>query len=355
MPGFPRVRQVVERFLAERVSPCAVVEVGTAGGPSWSLALGALTYESGAQAATVETVFDLASLTKVLATASVAMRLVETGRLDLGAPVMDLVPGWRGPARARVTVTDLLAHRAGLPAHRPYFERRAGRAAFEEAICAEPLEYQPGTASVYSDLGFILLGFILEDAGAASLDAQANEAVGALCGAATVRFGVRREWRERVAPTSNALERRGIVDDGNAWALGGVAGHAGLFGTAAGVGAIARAVLSARTGDAGTRSVASPALVLRFTSRASPASSRGLAWDTMLPTSSCGTRMSAQAFGHTGFTGTSLWIDPEAGLYVVLLTNRVYPVPGPSDGIQAFRRSVHEAAVEDWAPHARRA
>jgi serine-type D-Ala-D-Ala carboxypeptidase len=349
MPGFPRARQVIDRFVEDRVAPCAVVEVGTADGPTWNAEAGRLTYASESPRVTADTVFDLASLTKVLATATVAMRLVDAGRLRLEAPVADLVSLWRGTDREKATVADLLAHSAGLPGHRPYHETLSGRAQFERAICVEPLDYPPGTASLYSDLGFILLGFVLEDAGGAPLDVQAAGCYSQIAPLAEVRFGVHESWAARLAPTSGDPDRRGHVDDRNAGALAGVAGHAGLFGTARGVGAIARAVLLARSATTVPTRAWSPATVRRFTSRAGTCSSRALGWDTMLATSSCGERMSAQAFGHTGFTGTSLWIDPVAGLYVVLLTNRVYPAPGAPEGIAAFRRALHDAVMADWS------
>jgi serine-type D-Ala-D-Ala carboxypeptidase len=349
MPGFARARQVVDRFIEDRVAPCAVVEVGTAEDVACVIARGRLTFEPGSSAATDATVFDLASLTKVLSTGTVAMRLVGAGRLDLRTRLADLLPTWLGADRAAATVTDLLAHSSGLPSHRPYHERLSGRAAFEAAIGAEPLEFAPGGGSLYSDLGYILLGFALEDAGGAPLDVQTRQAFEAIEGEVDVRFGLPAEWRPRTAPTSNDPTRSGLVDDRNAEALGGVAGHAGLFGTAAGVGAIARAVLGCRSSSGRSSRLAPPDLVRRFTSQLSASSSRALGWDTMLPTSSCGVRMSAQAFGHTGFTGTSLWIDPGPGLYVVLLTNRVYPSPGTAEGITAFRRALHDAVMLDWA------
>jgi serine-type D-Ala-D-Ala carboxypeptidase len=348
MPVFPRAERVVDWFIEGRVAPCAVVEVGGAAGPWWRAARGRVSYDPDAAAATTETVYDLASLTKVLATATVAMRLVEAGRLDVDSRVADLLPEWQGTERAPVTVEGLLAHSSGLPAHRPYYETRTGRVAFAEAICAEPLVYPPGTASLYSDLGFILLGFILEDAGGASLASQTEAAFARVGPGVDVQFGLPAAWFGRTAPTGDNPQRRGAVHDLNANALGGAAGHSGLFGTAGGVGAVARAVLAARVGPDASDGLVSRDVAARFTSRAGANSSRALAWDTMLPTSSCGTRMSARAFGHTGFTGTSLWIDPEAGIYVVLLTNRVYPSPGSAEGITAFRRALHDAVMEDW-------
>jgi serine-type D-Ala-D-Ala carboxypeptidase len=348
MPAFTRAQGVVDHFVAEAVAPCAVAEVGGLDGPVWRTARGRVSSEAGSAPANEETVFDLASLTKVLATATVAIRLVQEGRLDLGARVADLLPGWRGNDRAGVTVSDLLTHASGLPGHRPLYASCSGRTAFERAICGLALEYPPGTSSIYSDLGFILLGFILEDAGRASLDRLFEQVLATSPGRLEIGFGLAEAWRQRLAPSTSDSRRRGTVNDRNADALGGVAGHAGLFGTAGAIGELARAVLAGRTHSSLRWSLAPADLIVRFTTRAGPISSRALAWDTMLPTSSCGTRMSAQAFGHTGFTGASLWIDPVAATYVVLLTNRLYPEPGPQVGIAAFRRALHDAVMEEF-------
>ena len=151
-------RQILLEAVRARVTPCAVAEVGTVAGPVWQDAVGTLTYEHDAPAATVETVFDLASLTKVIATTTLAMRLVDAGRLHLDERVRTYMPGWNAPDRAAVTVSDLLEHASGLPAVLPLYEVHVGRAAIEAAICRAPLDYPPRTRSVYSDPGFILLG-----------------------------------------------------------------------------------------------------------------------------------------------------------------------------------------------------
>jgi CubicO group peptidase (beta-lactamase class C family) len=243
-----------------------------------------------------------------------------------------------------VTIRDLLEHASGLPAHRAYFESRTGRAAFEIAICEEPLEYAPRSQSVYSDPGFMLLGFAIENAGERPLDQQFQTWRDREVGPdVELRYRPTAAWASRIAPTEttpSGEERRGEVHDENAAALGGVAAHAGLFGTAAAVGACARWWMRA------------PALPLFATRSTVPGSSRALAWDTMLPTSSCGTRLSPRAIGHTGFTGTSLWIDPSMDLYVVMLTNRVHPSRN-GEGIQDARRALHDAvvtALEDAGP-----
>jgi CubicO group peptidase (beta-lactamase class C family) len=351
------LRQAVEAH----VFPAASVDVGTTAGRLWSAAAGAHTYDPYATMATPETIFDLASLTKVISTASLAMRAIDDGRLRLDDFVASWLPEWRGTDREAVTIGDLLAHSSGLAAYLPFFRDHTGRQEFQHAICTLPLEYPPRTQSLYSDLGFILLGFILEDAAApspgyeglpgtfdpgASLSAQFHR-LSTFVTTDPLAFKPPRTWRPRTAPTEVDPWRGRLliaeVHDENAWALGGTAGHAGLFGTAAAVGAFARAMM--RT-IAGERVIADPETVRRFVQRTDvPTSSRALAWDTMLPTSSCGTRLSRTAIGHTGFTGTSLWIDWERDLYVVLLTNRVHPTRD-NDTLRQFRPRFHDSVVE---------
>jgi CubicO group peptidase (beta-lactamase class C family) len=355
---FDRPAEIILEGVLERAFPAASVEVGRRGGPVWQRAFGALTYDRYAPDATAETVFDLASLTKVISTATLVMRKIDEGALSLDDPVRKWMPEWRGADRAAATIRDLLAHASGLPAYLPFFRDHTGRAEFEAAICRLPLEYSPRTQSIYSDLGFMLLGFILED-----LFAGPSRAAGRLDPAATLAaqfrrlassvtsdpltFNPSRTWRPHTAPTEVEEWRGrlliGEVHDENAWALGGAAGHAGLFGTAPAVGAFARAVL--RT-IAGEPVLAQPATFLEFIRPTQvPGSSRALGWDTMRPTSSCGTRLSPSAIGHTGFTGTSLWIDWERDLYVVLLTNRVHSTRD-NDRIRRIRPAFHDAVVE---------
>jgi CubicO group peptidase (beta-lactamase class C family) len=360
MPGFRTVERVLHEAAADHLFPCAVVEVGDRSRVLWREACGRLTFDTNAPHASDDTFFDLASLTKVLATSVLAMQLADRGTLALDARLADILPSWTGLDRRGVRIADLLAHSSGLPAHRPYYETRTGRAAYEAAIVSEPLEYEPGTRSLYSDLGFILLGFLLEDVAGEPLDVQferARRLVGANehsraedDGLLALHYRAPTHPPGLVAPTGAADRTPGEVHDANAAALGGVAGHAGLFGTAGGVGAIARAMLRSVEGSGGPV-LARQATAARFTSKAGIAgSSRALGWDTMLPTSSCGSSLSERAFGHTGFTGTSLWIDPTSGIYVVQLTNRVYPGGGSADAIARFRRAVHDAVMADLTP-----
>ncbi len=343
--AFAPVGRLIDDAVRRRAFPCAAVEVGAGAGPIWGHAAGTLSYDDGAEPATPDTVFDLASLTKVLATTTILMQLVDAGAVTLADRVGSRLGEWRSGGRDAVTVADLLEHAGGLTAHLPFFRDHRGRRDYQHAICTLPLEYPPRTRSVYSDLGFILLAFIADDAAGAGLAEQFDEVAGRL-GIADLRYRPPAAWRPRTAPTEVDPWRgrllRGEVHDENAWALGGVAGHAGLFGTAPAVGRFARAVLETLQGRP---RLARPETLARFVRRGRVAgSSRALGWDTMLVTSSCGRSLSPTAFGHTGFTGTSLWVDPVQDLYVVLLTNRVHPTR-TNDAILQVRPAVHDAVV----------
>jgi CubicO group peptidase (beta-lactamase class C family) len=345
-PDFARAASIVEQGHADRAYPAAVVEVGNAQGTLWRRAFGRLDYEADSPAATVNTIFDLASLTKVLATTMLAMRQVEGGSIRIEDLIGQWIPEWRGKDREHVTLRALLSHSAGLTAVLPFYRDHTGRREFQHAICALPLEYTPDTESIYSDLGFMLLGFVLEDAGGATFAEQSTAVVRNITSSRLLFNPPASLWPE-CAPTEIDPWRGrllvGEVHDENCWALGGAAGHSGLFGTAQAVGDVARVMLLSLHGaDAG---IARPDTVRTFVTRAPVPGSRALGWDTMLPTSSCGTKMSASAFGHTGFTGTSLWIDPDADAYVVFLTNRVHPTR-ENTAIRKIRPALHDAVMD---------
>ena len=358
---FAAAGDLLREAVEARVFPAASVEVGSTADVRWSAAAGAHTYDPYATFTKPGTIFDLASLTKAIATTTLAMRAVDDGRLRLDDRVASWLAEWRGTDREIVTIRDLLAHSAGLSAYLPFFRDQTGRQEFQREICTLRLEYAPRTQSIYSDLGFILLGFILEDAAsavpgsaglpgtvdpAASLAAQFQR-ISSFVTNEPLTFNPPRAWRPQTAPTEIDPWRgrllTGEVHDENAWALGGAAGHAGLFGTAPAVGAFARAVMRTLAGE---RVVSEPGTLRDFVRRtAVPGSSRALGWDTMKPTSSCGTRLSPSAIGHTGYTGTSLWIDWERDFYVVLLSNRVHPTRD-NDAIRQFRPRFHDAVVD---------
>jgi CubicO group peptidase (beta-lactamase class C family) len=344
--SFKAAADVVRRGLDERAYPAAVVEVGSADELLWRDSVGRLDYEPDSPPAGEETIFDLASLTKVVSTSTLMMQMIDARRLTLDDRVGRWIAQWRGADRETVTIRSMLAHSSGLTAWLPFYRDYIGRSDFQHAICSLPLEYAPDTQSIYSDLGFMLLGFILEDAGGATLETLWNRAVSSIT-SLPLRFNPPVSLRARIAPTERDPWRGrllvGEVHDENCWALGGAAGHAGLFGTAPAVGEFSRAMLASLQGRSG--SLASRDIATTFVTRASTPGSRALAWDTMLPTSSCGTKMSPTSFGHTGFTGTSLWIDPVRQIYVVFLTNRVHPTRD-NTAIQQIRPALHDAVME---------
>jgi CubicO group peptidase (beta-lactamase class C family) len=343
---FAAARQILQQAIADRAFPAAVIEVGNSRQPLWRESFGHLTFNPESPPTRDDTVFDLASLTKVLATTTLVMRQVERGILSLDDPVAHHVPDWRDDGSVVVTIRDLLSHSAGLAAHVPFYRNHQGRDSFEAAIVQTPRAYEPRTESIYSDLGFMLLGFILDRI--APLATQFDALRVQMGNIQDLQFTPPVIWKARTAPTRIDPWRQrlliGEVDDDNAWALGGTAGHAGLFGVSGSVGEFARHVMQVLEGRTGafTQATAETFAARRVEI---PGSSRALGWDTMLPTSSCGTRMSPRAFGHVGFTGTSLWIDPERSVYVALLTNRVHPT-SDNNAITLVRPALHDAIID---------
>jgi len=308
-----------------------------------------------------DTVYDVASLTKAVVTSVLCMQEVAAGRLRLDGRVVDGLAEVAGPGREAITWRQLLAHASGLPAYRPFWRRAAeapsSRLAVAQLAAHEPLVELPGTRSVYSDLGFILLGWWLERSTGRRLDDLFARRIAAPLGLGA-RFvsladpDARAELlaTRSVAATQACPERRrvilGEVDDLNAAAMEGVAGHAGLFSDAADLAAIARALVAAWRGDG---SELAPRDVLRefWSPSGIPGSTWRLGWDGPAPSGSqAGERLSRAAVGHLGFTGCSIWIDPERGVTLILLSNRVHPsVPG-DDRFRRFRPAIHDAVLE---------
>ena len=358
----PRMNERIERAarilrdaVDGRTFPAAVAEVGHSGGVLWQEAFGRLTFDDQSPSAELDTIFDLASLTKPIATTSTVLHFVNQGRLGLDESPSRYCPEWTGVERGPVTIRHLLDHSSGLSA-RLHGRRPDTRRAFEHDICTMPLECPPGSRVIYSDLGFILIGFCIERVGEASLASLAGSVLDTVAHASSSQgahagllISVPQHLKDRTAPTTPLPEdpRRGHrligeVHDDYAAALGGSAGHAGLFGSGPGVGVFARTVLRAALGIGSVDPFTRDSVAAMVTRSAVAGSSRALGWDTMLPTSSCGMHMTPAAFGHVGFTGTSLWIDPGADRYYVLLTNRVCD-GGTSEGMQRVRRAFHNA------------
>lgn len=305
---------------------------------------------------TVETVYDLASLTKVIGLTTACMMLVDEGRLELDAPVQRYVPAFQGTGKDRVTIRRLLTHSSGLPAWRPLYREASSRDDALLLVDTTPLLRQPGDTFVYSDLGAIVLTQAVEAVAGEPLDRFLEARLFRPLGMRSTRFLPPESWRSRIAPTEPDTSfrhrmLRGEVHDENAGRLGGVSGHAGLFGTGPDLARFAQWLLESRLtpgrrpGD--SRPYVPSGRVRQFITRQDmpPGSSRALGWDTPSPNSSSGTKLSASAFGHTGFTGTSIWVDPEQDLFIILLTNRVNPTRANTKILQV-RRRVADLVVE---------
>jgi CubicO group peptidase (beta-lactamase class C family) len=358
--GLDAVDAVVEAGVVARAFPGGVLAVGHDGALVHLKAFGHLSYDAGAAEVATDTIYDLASLTKVVVTTTLSMILVDEGKLDLDARVHAYFPAFSGPAKERVTVRHLLTHSGGLQWWAPLYKEVKGKKAYIERIVAMDLAYEPGVKTVYSDLGIILLGDILERVSGMAFEDLARKRVLEPLAMKDARYRPPAPLVDRIAPTENDPWRgrvvRGEVHDENALALGGVAPHAGLFATAPDLAHLAQALLDG--GTFGGRRIVSRATVELFTERAGIAvSSRALGWDTTTDESgqrsstpgqpgysSAGSLFSARSFGHTGFTGTSMWMDPQRGLYVILLTNRVHPTR-ENNKIRDTRAQVADAVV----------
>ena len=358
--GFDAVRleraaDLLEEAVAAGVTPGGVLLVARRGRIVLEQTAGRLTYEDDARAVTPSTIYDLASLTKVIATTTLMMRRVESGALDLDGTAASFLPELEGSPVGGATLRDLLAHSSGLPCCSELFrelgeglDRDEARARYLEHIAATELEVGPRERAIYSDLGVLLLGEILErHSGRGFAELVQDEILGPL-GLADTGYLPADSLRKRIAPTEFDAWRgrlpHGEVHDENTHALGGIAPHAGLFGTARNVAAFAQTMLNG--GAYGGLRLADDDTVALFTRRADlvPGSSRALGWDTPSDPSSAGRYFSARSYGHTGFTGTSLWIDPELELIVVLLTNRVHPTR-ENIAIRRLRPAIHDAVV----------
>lgn len=349
------VGRLLEGYQKRGAFPGGVLAVGHRGSLVHLHPFGRLTYEADAPPVAAGTLYDLASLTKVVATTTMAMILFDEGKLDLDRPVRDFLPGFQGPGKERVTVRHLLTHSSGLEGVMPLFREVQGRPAYLQRLQALDLVYPPGSRSVYSDPGIILLGEILERTAGRPLEAFVRERVLEPLGMRDTMFRPPSRLRPRIAPTEFDPWRgrlvQGEVHDENAFALGGAAPHAGLFGTAPDLARFACMLLNGGVDCGGGRRIVSRETVELFTRRAGiPGSDRALGWDTKSAEgSSAGMLFSRRSFGHTGFTGTSIWMDPERDLFVILLTNRVHPTR-ENNLIREVRPAVADAVVRALVP-----
>lgn len=347
------IDRVVRRGITAGGYPGAAVVIGRRGAAVYEKGFGKLGWTTASSEVSADrTIYDLASLTKVVATTTAAMILYDEGRLDLDAPVSFYLPEFGGGTRDLVTVRHLLTHRSGLPAGRELWRMTSSTAEARRIVLTTPLACQPGACYIYSDLGADVLGWVVESVAGLRLDTFLNERVFKPLGMHDTFFNPPDSVRYRVAPTEVTPPRgyplRGEVHDENAYALGGVAGHAGLFSTAADLAIFAQMMLNGGVYD--DVRIFSDSTVALFTRRT--AGTRALGWDTADGQGGSGEYLSELAYGHTGFTGTSMWLDPEREMFVVLLTNRVHAARArrPAKVIADVRADLADAAalsVED--------
>jgi serine-type D-Ala-D-Ala carboxypeptidase len=342
---------ILQEAIAQRAFPAASVAIAREARLIGLKALGRFTYEADSSMVVPTALFDLASLTKVVGTTPMAMLLYQRGLLDLDAPLAALLPEFirdaeKDPRRDGVTMRMLLSHSSGLPAYEKLFLKARTRDELLPAALTMPLSADPGSRAEYSDIGFILLGVALERLAGEPLDRFCQREIFARLGMVNTAFNPAKEIRARILPTSEDRSFRqriiqGEVQDENASVLGGVAGQAGIFSTAADLARFAHAMLNPE--DAVIRAET----IALFTRRESvPAgTSRALGWDTPSAASQSGKHFGPASFGHLGYTGTSLWIDPERKLSITLLTNRTWPECS-NQAIKQIRPIFHDAVID---------
>ncbi len=321
------VNAVLARAIADNAFPGAVAMIGTRHGVLATVGVGRLDAADATRPGAT-TIYDLASLTKIIATTSLILHLVDGGRVALDSPAVRYLPEWRGERASTVTIRHLLTHSSGLAAWRPFYKEAVDRADARTQLMLVGPEVVPGTRYLYSDMNFMLLGMVAEQVTGLPLDSAFQVLIARPLRLADTRFRPSPELLPRIAPTEfdpwRGRQIRGEVHDENAARFDGVSGHAGLFSTAEDLSRVARMWLGGGALD-GAR-IAHPRTVAEFTrAQDTLVSRRALGWETPTGSNSAGTRLSRGAFGHTGFTGTSVWIDPARDLYIILLTNRVNP------------------------------
>ncbi|MGK2960569.1 MAG: serine hydrolase domain-containing protein [Gemmatimonadaceae bacterium] len=342
------IDRVVQSGIKAGGYPGAAVVVGRKGASVWQKGFGKLSWSpTDLNVEADNTIYDVASLSKVVGTTTAIMLLYDEKKVDLDAPVFRYLPAFSGGLKDKVTVRDLLTHRSGLPAGRDLWRRARSPQEARDMVLSSALTYRPNEGYVYSDLGADVLGMIVESVSGQRLDVFLSRRVFAPLGMRNTFYRPADSLRHRIAPTEVTPPRgypiRGEVHDENAYALGGIAGHAGLFSTAADLSIFAQMMLNGGTYD-GVQ-IMSDSTVSLFTRRT--AGHRALGWDTADGDYGSGRYLTERAYGHTGYTGTSIWIDPDRQMFVVLLTNRVHASKAqrPAKIIADVRSDLSDAAV----------
>jgi CubicO group peptidase (beta-lactamase class C family) len=343
----PAAVELIDGAVGDGVVPGAVLAAGLrAAEPLLLHVAGDAQHDDAAKRPmTAGTVFDLASLTKVVATMPCLLHLAGRGEVGLDEPALRYLPAFAGSGKDEVTVRHLLAHTSGLPDQRRYYRYLTDAGAVRAAALAEPLVARPGTTVCYSDVGFIVLGELAAAVAGCGLDDLVREVVCAPLGLKATRYRPPGDWADRIAATEvvRGTAKVGVVHDENAETLGGVAGHAGLFGTVADLARFAAAWAGDGSPPAGLRAEALACQTEGLGGR------RGLGWGLRHDRwDNMGDGWPASGAGHTGFTGTSLSVDARSGLWAVLLTNAVHFGRGPEHSVVALRKQVHAAVAAEF-------
>jgi serine-type D-Ala-D-Ala carboxypeptidase len=349
---FQRAFAILRSGIDQRAFPGASVAIAHQGKLIAHKGLGHFTYDATSPAVTAETIYDLASVTKVIATTAACMILYDRGLFKFDQPLVELLPGFaendagQKDARRQITLRMLLAHSSGLPAYVKLFQTAHNKDELLRQALHVPLTAAPGSRAEYSDIGFILLGEALEKLSGEPLDRICQREIFTKLNLAHTGFNPPADMKSAIPPTEDDRTFRhrlvqGEVNDENASVMGGVAGHAGCFASSLDVSVFAQCLLRG-----GTPLVQSRTLEI-FTRREDfpPGTSRALGWDTPSQPSQSGKYFSSRSYGHLGYTGTSLWIDPDRQLSVTLLTNRTWPDRG-SQSIKQIRPAFHDAVIE---------
>lgn|SRR6185437_7493551 len=359
MPRFPIATSVLADAIPQRAFPGAAFGVLYPDGQVAIESIGRFTYQPDSSQVQTNTIFDMASVSKAMATTSMAMLLWQRGQMDLDEPLGRRLPGFievgsePGPfasIRSQMTPRMLLAHCSGLPAYAPLYKTCGTATEMLDACLHMPLEAPPGTQAVYSDIGFIVLGHLLEQIAGERLDSFCLREIFAPLGMRSTLYCPPAELRSSIPPTADGENFRGRilqgeVHDGNCWRLGGVSGHAGLFSNVRDTLRLAACLLDRSDNIFHAETISE--FIRR--QRMPPSSAWALGWDTPTAPSSSGTLFSAHSFGHLGYTGTSLWIDFDKQLAVVLLTNRTYPGDelAHSQAIKSIRPRFHDTVLQE--------
>ena len=345
---FTQVDEIIQSAIKDSAFPGAVVLVSKEGKLIYEKAFGHLTYDDTSATVTINTIYDIASLTKVIATTTAAMICFDKKLVSLDDPVAKYIPEFAQNGKEKVTIKNLLLHNSGLPAFKRFYKNYSSAGEVINDIYKTPLSYEPGSKTVYSDLGFITLAKIVEQVTGKGFDVFCKEEIFIPLQMNSTFFNPSDSLQYKIAPTEydNYWRNKlvwGKVHDETSALLNGVTGHAGLFSTAEDISNLLQLLLNSGTFNG--YQIIKPETVKLFTTRYSEKSTRALGWDTKSEEkSSAGNIFDITSFGHLGFTGTSIWIDPTRKLFVVFLTNRVYPTR-ENKRLYKVRPALHDAVI----------